>query len=243
MVKKRKKIESHGMSGSPEYKIWQCIHQRCSNPNNTAFGYYGGRGISVCEAWHEFSKFFEDMGYRPTPHHSIDRIDTNGNYEPNNCRWATKREQQYNTRRVVITVVVDGKVMLLREIEEVSGLKRCSFNGRLTRGMTPEDAISRPRYYRPNTASQYVGVSWDKSTGKWIAKARISGKQKYLGRFDNEVDAAFARDVAVYAERGDSTDLNFKVSEIHDRFPEMFEAFLSRNRDVSVERAVLEGEG
>jgi hypothetical protein len=76
------------------------MHDRCRNPNNTHYEYYGGRGISVCDRWSGnpgFANFIEDMGERPESY-TLDRIDNNGNYEPNNCRWASKPTQQYNQR-------------------------------------------------------------------------------------------------------------------------------------------------
>jgi hypothetical protein len=72
---------------------------RCENPNVERYPHYGGRGISICEEWREsFEAFLRDMGRKPSPDHSIDRIDVNGNYEPGNCRWATDSEQQRNKR-------------------------------------------------------------------------------------------------------------------------------------------------
>lgn len=80
----------------PGYRSWSMMKQRCNNPNYTHYSYYGGRGIKVCERWNDFRNFYEDMGARPSPQHSLDRIDNDGNYEPDNCRWATKLEQVLN---------------------------------------------------------------------------------------------------------------------------------------------------
>jgi hypothetical protein len=75
------------------------MNQRICNPKASNYQYYGGRGITICERWRKFENFFADMGPRPSPAHSIDRIENNGNYEPGNCRWATAVEQNRNKRQ------------------------------------------------------------------------------------------------------------------------------------------------
>lgn len=85
----------------PEYKVWEGMKRRCFNENEQNYERYGGRGITICERWlgtDGFGNFYADMGPRPSPYHSIDRINNDGNYEPGNCRWATDAQQRANKR-------------------------------------------------------------------------------------------------------------------------------------------------
>ncbi len=95
----RDKITSHGLSKSPEYKVWSSMIDRCHNPNNKKFKNYGERGIVVCSQWRaSFSAFIKDMGRRPKPRLTIERNDNNGNYEKANCEWATYQKNNSNRR-------------------------------------------------------------------------------------------------------------------------------------------------
>ena len=88
----------HGMYGTSTYRSWSCMKARCLNPSHHKYGDYGGRGIKVCKRWMEFSNFYADMGKRRKGT-TLDRLDSVGNYEPTNCRWATALQQRRNQRR------------------------------------------------------------------------------------------------------------------------------------------------
>jgi hypothetical protein len=97
-------MTTHRMSHTPEHNAWLEMRRRCEDPKRRMYPKYGGRGIKVCERWQAFEAFYADMGPRPSARHSLDRIDNDGNYEPGNCRWATRREQNLNySRNIVVT--------------------------------------------------------------------------------------------------------------------------------------------
>lgn len=102
----------HGKSKTPEYNVWNGMMSRCYNEKTVHFEHYGGRGISVCYRWHDFECFLEDMGKRPA-RAQIDRIDSDGNYEPSNCRWVTTTEQSRNRKGIVLD---EDTVSLIRTI-------------------------------------------------------------------------------------------------------------------------------
>lgn len=88
----------HGLYRSAEYRIWRAMWTRCTNPNHRSYHNYGGRGITIDARWKDFTAFYADMGERPSAKHSIDRVNNNCGYGPDNCRWATMAEQLRNRR-------------------------------------------------------------------------------------------------------------------------------------------------
>lgn len=123
----------------PEHGIWKSMRSRCSNLNDPAYRHYGARGILVCDEWQTFQAFLRDMGPRPSSKHSLDRINNDGNYEPSNCRWATRRQQNRNTRANK-WYEVNGVRMIASDWASVCGISKQGMLQRFRR-LSPEDAI------------------------------------------------------------------------------------------------------
>jgi len=142
----------HGESHDPTRVAWIDMLDRCQNPSNASYHNYGGRGISVCQWWTKsFDSFLRDVGRRPSKNHSIDRINNNGNYEPGNCRWATRTEQSRN-RRTNRLVTAFGETLPAISWAERYGLRPTTLINRLNSGMSPEDAIRKPANQRKATS-------------------------------------------------------------------------------------------
>jgi len=124
------------MSRTAEYARWRNIHSRCQDPNNPQYLHYGGRGIKLCKRWEEFENFLADVGPRPSPRHSLDRIDNNGHYTPKNCHWATVTEQLRN-RRTTRFITYRGETKTLLEWIAILGLPRERTIGRICKGKWP----------------------------------------------------------------------------------------------------------
>lgn len=128
----------------PELRIFHGMWTRCTNPEHVSYARYGGRGVTICERWKSFANFFEDMGPRPSPKHSIDRIKTSGNYEPGNCRWATEAEQAHN-RGNAVYVEYEGKQQRLYLLAKQHNLPLALVYARIfTAKWSVEKALSTP---------------------------------------------------------------------------------------------------
>jgi hypothetical protein len=134
----------HGKSHSHLHRAWLAMKNRCLCPTSGPYPNYGGRGIRVCDRWaNSFEAFAQDMGEPPSRTHSLDRIDTNGHYEPGNCRWATIREQHDN-RRVTRAIEHRGERKTLREWAAEFGVSYFTIRQRIERGWPVSRALSEP---------------------------------------------------------------------------------------------------
>ena len=127
---------------TPEYSTWSKMKYRCSNPRAAGYENYGGRGIKICKRWQKFENFLADMGRRPGDGYSLERINSNGDYRPSNCVWATKEAQMNNTRRSH-RLTVKGETRTLAEWARSTGIKASTIRMRLSRGWSPEQALTR----------------------------------------------------------------------------------------------------
>lgn len=130
---------------SPEYKTWQAIRSRCYSPSCRLYPRYGGRGITICERWkNSYQSFLADMGRRPADKSSLDRIDNDGPYSPENCRWSTPREQANNRRDNRPLIAAFGIARTEAEWSRVSGIGLMTIRGRINHGWAPEQAVTVP---------------------------------------------------------------------------------------------------
>ena len=148
--KEKKNSIKHGLSFSPTHNAWRSMKQRCLNSKEAGFKNYGGRGISICDRWlgkTGFQKFYKDMRKRPK-NMSLDRIDNDGNYEPKNCRWATRKEQAEN-RRDSIFVSVNGVRIPFSELAYMFGLRKDTLYRRIFDSTwTLKEALTKKLVYR-----------------------------------------------------------------------------------------------
>lgn len=132
----------HGYYGTTEYASWYSMKKRCLNKNYKEYQYYGGRGINICERWLDFENFIQDMGKKPSPSHSLDRIDNAGNYEPRNCRWASKTKQGNNKRNNIL-ITYKGETKTLAQWARLKGIKYGCLRWRYSRGWSVEKMFNK----------------------------------------------------------------------------------------------------
>jgi hypothetical protein len=134
--------QKHGKSNTPEYKVWVAMLHRCENKDVPMYKHYGGRGIKVCDRWHDFLSFYEDMGERPKGL-TLDRIDNDGDYTPENCRWATQ-QQQCTNKRNNRRIKYKGETKTMSQWADHLGVSRSAFQSRVYAGWPVEKIFKTP---------------------------------------------------------------------------------------------------
>jgi hypothetical protein len=157
---KANKTSTHGMTGTPTYTVWVAIRVRCLNPNDSSYMKYGAKGVTVCERWDSFEAFLSDMGERPSLKHSIDRIDNDRGYEPNNCRWATRTEQTRNRRCTKLYTTSDNITATLFEHAERHGVPYQLAWRRIRNGKTLDEALNPSRTTPSMVAKRLNNSRW-----------------------------------------------------------------------------------
>jgi hypothetical protein len=187
-----------GNCPSPEWYTWAAMKARCNNPKHPQFGYYGGRGISVCTRWASFDNFLADMGKRPSDELSLDRIDVNGPYAPENCRWATVKQQNRNTTRSVY-VEFRGETKTVAEWCELLRMRRAEYEARTRRmGMSPQEAFSvPPTDLRPSgrPPRMFTMRGETKTLREWALVAGVN-----YGTVSNKILAGVDPEVAIFGK-------------------------------------------
>jgi len=157
IIDRAKGWTSENRSKSPLYDVWRGMLRRCHDPKKDNYRNYGGRGIRVCEQWFDFGQFASDVGPRPRGC-TLDRIDNNGNYEPNNVRWATQSEQHRNLHRESPLLTVNGVTKPLDDWQATSGLSRSTLWRRFKKGLPPEEIV-KPKSPTWNEQCRVAGIS------------------------------------------------------------------------------------
>ena len=139
----RERNTSHGLCKTAEYSSWLNMRKRCNKANDPQYADYGGRGITVCEEWESFENFYRDMGPKPTPKHSIDRIDNDGPYCKENCRWATQKQQNTNQRSNK-RLNFNGESLTISEWADRLGISASTLHSRLRLGWDTNRVLSTP---------------------------------------------------------------------------------------------------
>lgn len=192
---------------APEFYIWKGILDRCLNPKCKNFHNYGGRGITMRDAWRSFDVFRADVGPRPSLNHTLDRIDNDGPYAPGNVRWATRKQQARNAR-FNHRLTAQGETLCLSEWAERTGLSKGCILQRLQAGWDATRVLTTPSRSDARR-SHYIGLRFDKDRKSIGAQIIVNGKRIRLGRYATQQEAARAYDAAALLHFGEGAKLNF----------------------------------
>lgn len=205
------RVRTHGLSKTPEHDVWKGIRQRCNNPSDGKYRYYGGRGIKLCSRWNDFRLFIEDMGRRPSADHQIDRINVDGHYEPSNCRWAD-RSTQANNKRNNYRITYNGQTMTLHEWANLTGIPAATIRARVDVYKWPvEKALTLPLQFDASNKTGHVGIFAQRHGLKnYSVRFSREGRVFDLGRF-------YTLDQAVSAKEKAIKDYNIMMETICQR--------------------------
>ena len=194
-------VTTHGYCRTPTYNCWANMLGRCTNAQRPDYKNYGGRGISVCDRWHLFVNFLADMGEKQTGM-SLDRIDVNGNYSPDNCHWVPLQNQNHN-RRDTLWVVFAGEPMSAKQAANRLAIPYERIRWAVDR--YGEDwivyaASATAGVVQRNNTSGFPGVSYHKASGRFHARIESNGKRRSLGHFKTIDEAIRVRAAAEMAK-------------------------------------------
>ena len=169
---------THGMSKTPEYKAWYDMKDRCFNLNRKYYSHYGGRGIKVCDRWLNFENFLADMGSRPTAKYSLDRIDNDGDYQKDNCKWSTRVEQE-NNKRSNRLITIGCVTLTIAQWTKEMGFAKTVVLDRLKAGWSELKAVMTPVHtVKPITIENETRTiaQWteEKGYGRGVIQSRLN---------------------------------------------------------------------
>lgn len=165
----------HNMHGTKEYAAWNNMWTRCTNPKSDRYQNYGGRGICVCKEWENFQNFIADMGLKPSADHSIGRINNDGNYCKENCRWETTDQQKINTSKSVL-IEFNGLKKIASQWALEFGMSEFQIRQRYARGIKPPELFCKENFNE--VPIEFNGIK--KLTTEWMKFAKIPISSFYL---------------------------------------------------------------
>lgn len=173
----------NGLTGSPEYNVWNHMKRRCYDQTRRDYKWYGGRGITICDRWlNSFLAFYEDMGPRPSKDHSIERTNNDAGYSKENCKWATQDEQKQNTRNVK-KFTYNGETMGLGAWARKLGIDRCTLRLRLDKGWPLDEVFTADKSFVARSHRQSAQLTFNGETMSIRAWARKLGLRHCVIRY------------------------------------------------------------